>query len=109
MSEGKIEEILEVLFPPPNDVPSRGQQLPAPSVNSVGEALLFTSLGARLFAGIASRPTDSPSPWPHRTPPRPEFLPLLQPGPQHAWPHGTRQPPRESHKPAIAVRTPSSA
>ncbi|KAI3377712.1 hypothetical protein L3Q82_008870 [Scortum barcoo] len=26
----------------------------------------------------SSRPTDSPPPWPHRTPPRPEFLP---PGP----------------------------
>ncbi|MEQ2296824.1 hypothetical protein AMECASPLE_028383 [Ameca splendens] len=30
--------------------------------------------------------------------PRPEFLPLPQLGPRHAWPHGTCQPPQESHK-----------
>ncbi|MEQ2242716.1 hypothetical protein ILYODFUR_038888 [Ilyodon furcidens] len=40
MCDGRIEEILEVLLPPPNDVPSRGQQLPNHTVNSVGEALL---------------------------------------------------------------------
>ncbi|MED6258158.1 hypothetical protein ATANTOWER_003630 [Ataeniobius toweri] len=40
MRDGRIEEILEVLLPPPDNVPSRGQQLPTPTVNSVGEALL---------------------------------------------------------------------
>ncbi|MEQ2290069.1 hypothetical protein AMECASPLE_039551 [Ameca splendens] len=29
--------------------------------------------------------------------------------PWHAWPHGTRQSPQESHKPTTADRTPSSA
>ncbi|KAK5607704.1 hypothetical protein CRENBAI_014113, partial [Crenichthys baileyi] len=38
--DGRIEEILEVLLPPPDNVPSRGQQPPTPTVNSVGEALL---------------------------------------------------------------------
>ncbi|MEQ2296549.1 hypothetical protein AMECASPLE_025876 [Ameca splendens] len=33
-------EILKVLLPPPDNVPSRGQQPPTPTVNSVGEALL---------------------------------------------------------------------
>ncbi|MEQ2286017.1 hypothetical protein AMECASPLE_037880 [Ameca splendens] len=36
--DGRIEEILKVLLPPPDNVPSRGQQLT--TVNSVGEALL---------------------------------------------------------------------
>ncbi|MEQ2288689.1 Elongation factor-like GTPase 1, partial [Ameca splendens] len=58
---------------------------------------------------IALRPTGSPSPWPHQTPPMPKFLPLPPLGPWHAWPHGTRQPPQESHKPTTANRTPSSA
>ncbi|MED6265991.1 hypothetical protein CHARACLAT_031038, partial [Characodon lateralis] len=40
MRDGRIEEILEVLLPPPDNVPSRGQQFPTPTVNSVGEALL---------------------------------------------------------------------
>ncbi|MED6247857.1 hypothetical protein ATANTOWER_019495 [Ataeniobius toweri] len=40
MRNGRIEEILEVLLPPPNNVPSRGQQLPTHTLNSVGEALL---------------------------------------------------------------------
>ncbi|MEQ2246488.1 hypothetical protein ILYODFUR_039004 [Ilyodon furcidens] len=40
MHDGIIEVILEVLLPPPDNVPSRGQQLPTPTVNSVGEALL---------------------------------------------------------------------
>ncbi|MED6263734.1 hypothetical protein CHARACLAT_007480 [Characodon lateralis] len=40
MHDGRIEEILQVLLPPPDNVPSRGQQLPNPTVNSVGEALL---------------------------------------------------------------------
>ncbi|MED6275389.1 hypothetical protein CHARACLAT_026136 [Characodon lateralis] len=40
MCDGRIEEILEVLLPTPNNVPSRGQQPPNPTVNSVGEALL---------------------------------------------------------------------
>ncbi|MED6234411.1 hypothetical protein ATANTOWER_029006 [Ataeniobius toweri] len=40
MRDSRIEEILEVLLPPPDNVPSRGQQLPTPTVNSVGEALL---------------------------------------------------------------------
>ncbi|MEQ2221838.1 hypothetical protein ILYODFUR_019738 [Ilyodon furcidens] len=38
--DGRIEEILEVLLPPSDNVPSRGQQLPTPTVNSVGKALL---------------------------------------------------------------------
>ncbi|MED6274735.1 hypothetical protein CHARACLAT_019384 [Characodon lateralis] len=40
MRDGRIEEILEVLLPPPDNVLSRGQQPPTPTVNSVGEALL---------------------------------------------------------------------
>ncbi|MED6271945.1 hypothetical protein CHARACLAT_025339 [Characodon lateralis] len=40
MRDGRIEEILEVLLPLPDNVPSRGQQPPTPTVNSVGEALL---------------------------------------------------------------------
>ncbi|MEQ2284593.1 hypothetical protein AMECASPLE_023291 [Ameca splendens] len=36
--DGRIEEILEVLYPPPDNVPSRCQQLPTPSVSSVGKA-----------------------------------------------------------------------
>ncbi|MEQ2302672.1 hypothetical protein AMECASPLE_009050 [Ameca splendens] len=40
MDDGRIEEILEVLLPPPDNVPSRGQQPPNPTVNSVGIALL---------------------------------------------------------------------
>ncbi|MEQ2179053.1 hypothetical protein GOODEAATRI_020582 [Goodea atripinnis] len=40
MRDGRIEEILEVLLPPPDNVPSRGQPLPTHTVNSVGEALL---------------------------------------------------------------------
>ncbi|MED6256057.1 hypothetical protein ATANTOWER_019026 [Ataeniobius toweri] len=40
MRDGRMEEILEVLLPPPNNVPSRGQQPPTPTINSVGEALL---------------------------------------------------------------------
>ncbi|MED6273549.1 putative glutamine--tRNA ligase [Characodon lateralis] len=40
MRDGRIEEILEVLLPPPDNVPSRGQQLPTATINSVGEALL---------------------------------------------------------------------
>ncbi|MEQ2282070.1 hypothetical protein AMECASPLE_036750 [Ameca splendens] len=39
-----IEEILEVLLPPPKNVPSQGQQLPTPTVNSVGKALCFPLL-----------------------------------------------------------------
>ncbi|MED6234201.1 hypothetical protein ATANTOWER_024403 [Ataeniobius toweri] len=37
---GRIEEILEVLLPPPDNVLSQGQQPPTPTINSVGEALL---------------------------------------------------------------------
>ncbi|MEQ2301364.1 hypothetical protein AMECASPLE_035123 [Ameca splendens] len=40
MHDGRIEEILKVLLPPPDNVPSQGQQPPTPTVNSVGEALL---------------------------------------------------------------------
>ncbi|MED6243028.1 hypothetical protein ATANTOWER_013801 [Ataeniobius toweri] len=40
MLDDRIDEILEVLLPPPDNVPSRGQQLLTPTVNSVGEALL---------------------------------------------------------------------
>ncbi|MEQ2245919.1 hypothetical protein ILYODFUR_033004 [Ilyodon furcidens] len=39
-SECMNEEILQVLLPLPDNAPSRGQQLPTPTVNSVGEALL---------------------------------------------------------------------
>ncbi|MEQ2289565.1 hypothetical protein AMECASPLE_034444 [Ameca splendens] len=41
--DGRIEEILKVILPPPNKVPILGQQLPTPNVNSVGEALLPSS------------------------------------------------------------------
>ncbi|KAI3376688.1 hypothetical protein L3Q82_017119 [Scortum barcoo] len=37
---GGIEEILEVFLPPSDNVPSRGQQLPTRTVNSVGRVLL---------------------------------------------------------------------
>ncbi|KAI3351934.1 hypothetical protein L3Q82_020245 [Scortum barcoo] len=37
---GGIEEILEVFLPPSDNVPSRGQQLPTCTVNSVGRVLL---------------------------------------------------------------------
>ncbi|MED6231598.1 hypothetical protein ATANTOWER_032411 [Ataeniobius toweri] len=40
MCDGRIEDILKVLLPPPDNVSSLGQQLPIPTVNSVGEALL---------------------------------------------------------------------
>ncbi|MEQ2224982.1 hypothetical protein ILYODFUR_012909 [Ilyodon furcidens] len=40
MRDGRIEEILEVLLPPPDNVPTHGQQPPSLTVNSVGEALL---------------------------------------------------------------------
>ncbi|MEQ2289402.1 hypothetical protein AMECASPLE_032587 [Ameca splendens] len=32
-----------------------------------------------------------------------------EPGPWHAWPHDTRHPLQESHKPTTADRTPTSA
>ncbi len=38
---GGIEEILEVFFPPSNDIPSWGQQLPASTENSVGRTPLL--------------------------------------------------------------------
>ncbi|KAI3367782.1 hypothetical protein L3Q82_026215 [Scortum barcoo] len=101
---GGIEEILEVFLPPSDNVPSRGQQLPTCTVNSVGRVLLPPSeapdgLPESLRGNL--RPTDSPPPWPHRTPPRPEFLP---PGPSWAaaclaWPAGTCQLRQESHRP----------
>ncbi|KAI3370335.1 hypothetical protein L3Q82_025110, partial [Scortum barcoo] len=76
---GGIEEILEVFLPPSDNVPSRGQQLPTCTVNSVGRVLLPPSEAPDgLPESLRGRPTDSPPPWPHRTPPRPEFLP---PGP----------------------------
>ncbi|MEQ2292594.1 hypothetical protein AMECASPLE_024619 [Ameca splendens] len=40
MRDGRIEKIPEVLLSPPDNVPSRDQQLPTPTVNSVSEALL---------------------------------------------------------------------
>ncbi|MED6289154.1 hypothetical protein CHARACLAT_033432, partial [Characodon lateralis] len=40
MCDGRIEEILEILLPLRDNVPSRGQQLRRPTVKSVGEALL---------------------------------------------------------------------
>ncbi|KAK5607336.1 hypothetical protein CRENBAI_001021 [Crenichthys baileyi] len=40
MRDGRIEEILEVLLSPPDNVPSRAQQLPTHTVNGVSEALL---------------------------------------------------------------------
>ncbi|MEQ2231464.1 hypothetical protein ILYODFUR_000670 [Ilyodon furcidens] len=40
MRDGRIEEILEVLLPPPENIPIQGQLLPTPTVNSVGKALL---------------------------------------------------------------------
>ncbi|MED6239171.1 hypothetical protein ATANTOWER_002918 [Ataeniobius toweri] len=40
MRDGRIEEILKVLLSPHDNLPSRGHQLPTPTVNSVGEALL---------------------------------------------------------------------
>ncbi|MEQ2241125.1 hypothetical protein ILYODFUR_022219 [Ilyodon furcidens] len=39
MRDDMIEEILEVLLPQPDNVPSRGQQLPTLTVNRVGKAL----------------------------------------------------------------------
>ncbi|XP_039541198.1 uncharacterized protein LOC120488650 [Pimephales promelas] len=35
-----IEEVLEVFLPPSDDIPSRGQQPPTPTVNSIGRGLL---------------------------------------------------------------------
>ena len=35
-----IEEIFEVFLPQPDDIPSRGQQLPSSTVNGVGGGLL---------------------------------------------------------------------
>ncbi|KAK5608155.1 hypothetical protein CRENBAI_003510 [Crenichthys baileyi] len=40
MHDDRIEDILEVRLPLPDNVPSRGQQPPTPTVNSVGKALL---------------------------------------------------------------------
>ncbi|MEQ2185274.1 hypothetical protein GOODEAATRI_016482 [Goodea atripinnis] len=40
MCDGRIDEILKVLLPPPDNVPSRGQQLSTRIVNSVRKALL---------------------------------------------------------------------
>ncbi|MED6268232.1 hypothetical protein CHARACLAT_020223 [Characodon lateralis] len=40
MCDGRIDEILKVVLPPPDNVHSRGQQLPTRTVNSVREALL---------------------------------------------------------------------
>ncbi|MED6285724.1 hypothetical protein CHARACLAT_032095 [Characodon lateralis] len=42
MCDGRIEEILKVLLPLPDNVPGQGKQVPIPTVNSVGEALLPT-------------------------------------------------------------------
>ncbi|KAI3375165.1 hypothetical protein L3Q82_021681 [Scortum barcoo] len=55
--------------------------------------------GSRLRDSKAhsDRPTDSPPPWPHRTPPRPEFLPPGPSGLRLAWPAGTCQLRQESH------------
>ncbi|MED6263042.1 hypothetical protein CHARACLAT_000295 [Characodon lateralis] len=69
------------------------------------QSAAFLSVGGTRFVRIALRPTESPSPWPHQTLPRPEFLPLLPPGPQHIWHHGTCQLPQESHNPARPNRT----
>ncbi|KAK5613010.1 hypothetical protein CRENBAI_003022 [Crenichthys baileyi] len=41
MRDGRIEENLEVLLLPPDNVPSRVQQPPTPTVKGVGEALLL--------------------------------------------------------------------
>ncbi|MEQ2248669.1 hypothetical protein ILYODFUR_021313 [Ilyodon furcidens] len=41
MRYGRTEKILEVLLPPSDNVPSRGQQLPASTVNSVGDSYLI--------------------------------------------------------------------
>lgn len=40
---GKVEEILKVFFLPSDDVPSRGQQMPARTVNRAGGTLLHLS------------------------------------------------------------------
>ncbi|MEQ2293513.1 hypothetical protein AMECASPLE_034293 [Ameca splendens] len=39
MHDGRIEEILEVLLPPPDNVPSRGQQPPTPTVFASARAV----------------------------------------------------------------------
>ncbi|MEQ2215178.1 hypothetical protein XENOCAPTIV_028775 [Xenoophorus captivus] len=61
--DSRIEETLEVLLSPPGNVPCRGQQLPTPTVNSVGEALLLSPEAPdslpELFQG------GSP-PWPNK-------------------------------------------
>ncbi|KAK5622453.1 hypothetical protein CRENBAI_003332 [Crenichthys baileyi] len=73
MRDGRVEEILEVLLSPPHNVPSRGQQPPTPTINSVGEARLPPPEAPDGFGpeSFLSRPRPvGPSPWPH-----PELLP----------------------------------
>ncbi|MED6288647.1 hypothetical protein CHARACLAT_028727 [Characodon lateralis] len=54
MRDGRIEEILEILLPPPNNIPSRGQQLPTLTVNGVGEEVPSPPEGADRLARLAS-------------------------------------------------------
>ncbi|MEQ2292549.1 hypothetical protein AMECASPLE_024206 [Ameca splendens] len=61
MCDGRIEEILEVLLPPPDNVPSRGQQPPTPckqcwrSTASSTEAHVYACLKCvKPFSEVAS-------------------------------------------------------
>ncbi|KAI3352607.1 hypothetical protein L3Q82_005542 [Scortum barcoo] len=73
-------------LPPSDNVPSRGQQLPTCTVNSVGRVLLPPSEAPDGLPESFEAESDSPPPWPHRTPPRPEFLPPGPSGLRLAWP-----------------------
>ncbi len=100
-----------VLSPCPLRPPERPPPPPPPSwmLHGTGRAYWEGGNVRHVSPRISSRPTDSPSPWPHRTPPRPDFLLPQPPVLQSAWPASTRQLPQECHKPARPDRTPSSA
>ncbi|MEQ2253509.1 hypothetical protein ILYODFUR_032905 [Ilyodon furcidens] len=101
MRDRRIAEIFEVLLPPPDNVPTRGQQLPTPPVNSVGEAVL--------------PPPEAPDGLPELLRGQSFFMASSNssqaPGSASAtaWAKArlASQPPQESHKPTTADGTPA--
>ncbi|MEQ2241967.1 hypothetical protein ILYODFUR_030847 [Ilyodon furcidens] len=44
MRDGRVEEILEVLLPPPDNVPSRGQQPPTPTAEDDSTKVIYAKV-----------------------------------------------------------------
>ncbi|KAK5618403.1 hypothetical protein CRENBAI_018629, partial [Crenichthys baileyi] len=75
-------------FQPPDNVPSRGQQPPTPTINSFGRSMLPPPEAPGRFARIArGRPVvllhGSTKPLSQAR----VLASATGPGPQHAWPH----------------------